>query len=93
MNRRGGENDGVISVSEVGLAVAGAGIRGTTYAMHAVATGRAAIVAVAEPGPARRDAFAERFGVPPARRDAFAERFGIPAERRFVFWVAFAEQL
>jgi predicted dehydrogenase len=78
MSAPGDDNDEVISVNRVDLAVAGAGIRGTTYAMHAVATGRAAVVAVAEPDPARRDAFAERFGVPP--------------ERRFATWEALAAQ-
>ncbi|HEY3139576.1 MAG TPA: Gfo/Idh/MocA family oxidoreductase [Acidimicrobiales bacterium] len=50
----------------VRLAVVGAGSRGTTYSHHAVQSGRAKVVAVAEPVPARRAAFAQRFGVPAA---------------------------
>jgi predicted dehydrogenase len=48
----------------VSLVVAGAGIRGVTYSRHAVASGRARVVAVAEPDPRRRARFAAEFGVP-----------------------------
>jgi predicted dehydrogenase len=48
----------------VSLVVAGAGNRGVTYARHAVAGGRARVVAVAEPDPRRRERFAAEFGVP-----------------------------
>ena len=48
----------------VTLAVVGAGSRGRQYASLAVATGRARVVAVAEPVAARRDAAAREFGVP-----------------------------
>ncbi|MFI6319505.1 Gfo/Idh/MocA family protein [Nonomuraea sp. NPDC050556] len=48
----------------VSIAVAGAGLRGQIYARNAVEGGRARIVAVAEPDPARRAAFAAEFGVP-----------------------------
>ncbi|MFI7706340.1 Gfo/Idh/MocA family protein [Nonomuraea sp. NPDC049480] len=41
----------------VTLAVVGAGSRGTSYARHAVATGRARVVAVADPLPGRRGRF------------------------------------
>ncbi|MEU5884268.1 Gfo/Idh/MocA family oxidoreductase [Spirillospora sp. NPDC047279] len=54
----------------VTLAVAGAGIRGATYARRALATGRATVVAVAEPDPERRARFAAEHGIPPGR--AFA---------------------
>jgi predicted dehydrogenase len=55
----------------VTLAVAGAGVRGVTYARHAVAGGHARVVAVAEPDPRRRERFAAEFGVPAGR--AFAD--------------------
>ncbi|NUW36758.1 Gfo/Idh/MocA family oxidoreductase [Nonomuraea sp. SMC257] len=41
----------------VTLAVVGAGSRGTSYARHAVGTGQARVVAVADPVPGRRDRF------------------------------------
>ncbi|NRQ40631.1 Gfo/Idh/MocA family oxidoreductase [Nonomuraea sp. NN258] len=41
----------------VTLAVAGAGSRGTSYARHAVESGRATVVAVADPLPGRRAGF------------------------------------
>ncbi|MBN6053083.1 Gfo/Idh/MocA family oxidoreductase [Nonomuraea sp. RK-328] len=41
----------------VTLAVVGAGSRGATYARHAVETGQARVVAVADPVPGRRDRF------------------------------------
>ncbi|TYB61474.1 Gfo/Idh/MocA family oxidoreductase [Nonomuraea sp. PA05] len=43
----------------VTLAVVGAGSRGTSYARHAVETGRARVVAVADPLAGRRDRFPE----------------------------------
>ncbi|MFI6601952.1 Gfo/Idh/MocA family protein [Nonomuraea sp. NPDC050536] len=48
----------------VSIAVVGAGMRGQIYARNAVVDGRARIVAVAEPDPARRAAFAAEFDVP-----------------------------
>jgi predicted dehydrogenase len=48
----------------VSLALVGAGLRGQTYARHAVATGTARVVAVAEADPARRAAVAAEFTVP-----------------------------
>ncbi|WP_199509972.1 Gfo/Idh/MocA family protein [Nucisporomicrobium flavum] len=50
----------------VTLALVGAGLRGQTYARHAVATGRARVVAVAEPDPHRRESVAAEFGIDPA---------------------------
>jgi len=47
------------------LAVAGAGLRGATYARRALETRRAQVVAVAEPDPVRRERFAEEHGIPP----------------------------
>jgi predicted dehydrogenase len=52
--------------TSVTLAVVGAGNRGISYGRAAVASGRGRIVAVAEPDPVRRAAFAAEFGVPPA---------------------------
>ncbi|MEU8324233.1 Gfo/Idh/MocA family oxidoreductase [Nonomuraea sp. NPDC048881] len=49
----------------VTLAVAGAGLRSTLYARRALTTGRARIVAVAEPDPRRRAAFAAEHGIAP----------------------------
>lgn len=49
----------------VSLAFAGAGLRGTMYARQAVASGRARVVAVAEPRPQARSRFAAEFGIPP----------------------------
>ncbi|MFD1935684.1 Gfo/Idh/MocA family protein [Nonomuraea mangrovi] len=43
----------------VTLAVVGAGSRGTSYARHAIASGRAEVVAVADPLAVRRDRFPE----------------------------------
>jgi predicted dehydrogenase len=48
----------------VTLAIVGAGNRGRQYASLAVATGRARVVAVAEPSAARRDAMAEQYSLP-----------------------------
>ncbi len=47
----------------VALAVIGAGLRGRTYAELAVASGRARVVAVAEPDPDRRESFVNTYGV------------------------------
>jgi predicted dehydrogenase len=52
-------------VPEVTLALVGAGLRGQTYARHAVAGGRGRVVAVAEPDPRRRAAAAAEFQIPP----------------------------
>lgn len=52
-----------MTVDGVRLVVAGAGLRGVGYARHAAAAG-ARVVAVAEPDPVRRAAFAAEFGVP-----------------------------
>jgi predicted dehydrogenase len=48
----------------VRLVVAGAGLRGLGYARRAEASGRARVVAVAEPDRGRRERFAAEFGVP-----------------------------
>jgi predicted dehydrogenase len=47
------------------LLLVGAGQRGMTYARHAVASGAARVVAVAEPDPSRRARAAEEFGASP----------------------------
>ncbi|RJL34015.1 Gfo/Idh/MocA family protein [Bailinhaonella thermotolerans] len=47
------------------LAVVGAGLRGQGYARHALESGRARVVAVAEPDPGRREAMAAEHGVAP----------------------------
>lgn len=52
---------------QVTLAVAGAGLRGATYAGRARTTGAAKVVAVAEPDPVRRARFAAEHGIPPER--------------------------
>ncbi|WP_184951549.1 Gfo/Idh/MocA family protein [Paractinoplanes abujensis] len=52
-------------MSAVTLALVGAGLRGQAYARHAVSTGAARVVAVAEPDPGRRAAAAAEFGVEP----------------------------
>jgi predicted dehydrogenase len=62
------------------LALVGAGLRGQTYTRHAVATGRARVVAVAEPDPHRRAAVAAEFGIPPER--AYAGWEGLAAAGR-----------
>ncbi|GAA4445545.1 Gfo/Idh/MocA family protein [Phytohabitans houttuyneae] len=61
-----------MTVDGVRLVVAGAGLRGIGYARRAAASGRARVVAVAEPDP--------------GRRAQFAAEFGIPAERAFTDW-------
>ncbi|GAA3533101.1 Gfo/Idh/MocA family oxidoreductase [Nonomuraea rosea] len=52
-------------MTEVTLAVVGGGLRGLTYARRAHATGAGRVVAVAEPDPQRRAAFAAEFGIAP----------------------------
>ncbi|GAA3208724.1 Gfo/Idh/MocA family oxidoreductase [Actinocorallia longicatena] len=54
-------------MSRVSLAVVGAGLRGQTYARHAVASGAGRVVAVAEPDRHRRESAAAEFGLPPER--------------------------
>lgn len=54
-------------MSEVTLALVGAGIRGRSYARHALAGGTGRVAALAEPDPERRAAAAEEFAVPPDR--------------------------
>ncbi|GGV06851.1 oxidoreductase [Actinomadura cremea] len=49
------------------IAVAGAGLRGAGYATRIRRSGRARIVAVAEPDPVRRERFAAEHGIPPER--------------------------
>jgi predicted dehydrogenase len=51
----------------VTLALVGAGLRGQTYARHAVATGQGRVVAVAEPDPRRRASVAAEFEIPADR--------------------------
>ncbi|MFD1939758.1 MULTISPECIES: Gfo/Idh/MocA family protein [Nonomuraea] len=48
----------------VTLAVIGAGLRGLGYARHALESGRARVVAVAEPDPRRRQSLAEEHDIP-----------------------------
>ncbi|WP_214410872.1 Gfo/Idh/MocA family protein [Sphaerisporangium fuscum] len=54
-------------MSGVTLALVGAGLRGQSYARHAVAAGAGRVTAVAEPDPHRRRAVAAEFGVPADR--------------------------
>ncbi|WP_043632629.1 Gfo/Idh/MocA family protein [Nonomuraea candida] len=54
----------------VTLAVVGAGARGQIYARAAAADGRARVVAVADPDPARRDRLADEHGLPEQARFA-----------------------
>ena len=61
-----------MTLDGVRLVVAGAGLRGLGYARRAAASGRARVVAVAEPDP--------------VRRAGFAAEFGVPAERVFADW-------
>ncbi len=51
-------------MSQVSLAIVGAGLRARGYARRAMATGSARLVAVAEPDPKRRAEFAAEFDVP-----------------------------
>jgi predicted dehydrogenase len=52
-------------MSAVTLALVGAGLRGQSYARHAVAAGTGRVVAVAEPDPYRRETVAAEFGISP----------------------------
>jgi predicted dehydrogenase len=61
----------------VRLAMVGAGNRGRQYADLAVATGRARVVAVAEPDP--------------VRRASAMQMYGVPAHAAFADWAALAE--
>ena len=61
---------------QVTLAVVGAGARGRQYANIAVESGRARVVAIAEPSA--------------VRRDAAARAYGVPAEAVFDDWAALA---
>ncbi|MFD9026384.1 Gfo/Idh/MocA family protein [Streptomyces parvulus] len=54
-------------MTRVTLALVGAGLRGLTYARHALAAGAGEVVAVAEPDPVRRAAAGREFGVPADR--------------------------
>ncbi|QFY09285.1 gfo/Idh/MocA family oxidoreductase [Nonomuraea phyllanthi] len=62
-------------MTEVTLAVIGGGLRGLIYARRAHATGAGRVVAVAEPDPLRRAAFAAEFGITPKREYAGWEEF------------------
>jgi predicted dehydrogenase len=63
----------------VTLAIVGAGARGQIYARAAAADGRARIVAVADPHPARRAALADEHGLPEEARFAgWAELAAVP---------------
>jgi predicted dehydrogenase len=63
----------------VTLAIVGAGARGQIYARAAAADGRARIVAVADPDPARRAALADEHGLPEEARFAgWAELAALP---------------
>ncbi|MFB4264473.1 Gfo/Idh/MocA family protein [Nonomuraea sp. GTA35] len=63
----------------VTLAIVGAGARGQIYARAAAADGRARIVAVADPDPARRAALADEHGLPEEARFAgWAELAAVP---------------
>jgi predicted dehydrogenase len=67
-------------MSEVTLALVGAGLRGQTYARHAVATGRGRVVAVAEADPLRRAAAAAAFAIP--AEHVYADWAGLAAAPR-----------
>ncbi|MET0491673.1 MAG: Gfo/Idh/MocA family oxidoreductase [Actinoplanes sp.] len=67
-------------MSAVTLALVGAGLRGQAYARHAVSTGQARVIAVAEPDPGRRAAAAEEFGVAPEH--VYESWTGLVAEPR-----------
>jgi predicted dehydrogenase len=54
-----------VSVSQVSLVVAGAGLRGQAYCRRAVESGAARLVAVAEPDDGRRERIAAEHGLPP----------------------------
>ncbi|WP_371778622.1 Gfo/Idh/MocA family protein [Streptosporangium subroseum] len=52
-------------MSGVTLALVGAGLRGRSYARHALSAGTGRVVAVAEPDPYRRESTAAEFGIAP----------------------------
>lgn len=54
-------------MSGVTLALVGAGLRGQSYARHAVAARQGRVTAIAEPDPHRRRSVAAEFDVPPER--------------------------
>ncbi|MFI6697582.1 Gfo/Idh/MocA family protein [Streptomyces sp. NPDC050509] len=64
-------------MSAVTLALVGSGLRGQSYARHAVASGMGRVTAVAEPDP--------------YRRAAAAAEFGVPAERVYTDWTELAQ--
>ena len=76
----------------VRILVAGAGARGAAYARLATATGRAAVVGLAEPVEGRREGLGDELGVPPAarfpdgremlRRERFADAVVIATQDR-----------
>jgi predicted dehydrogenase len=76
--------------TSVTLAVAGAGLRGTTYARRALSTRAAKVVAVAERDPVRRAAFATEHGLPPER--VFADWRELAAAGRVADGVIIATQ-
>ncbi|GAA2550807.1 Gfo/Idh/MocA family oxidoreductase [Winogradskya consettensis] len=67
-------------MSAVTLALAGAGLRGQAYARHAVASGHARVVAVAEPDRHRRESIAAEFGIAPEH--VYADWRDLAAEPR-----------
>jgi predicted dehydrogenase len=64
----------------VTLVLVGAGLRGLTYTRHAVASGKARVVAVAEPDPGRRAAAAAEFQIPD--QQVYADWAGLAAAGR-----------
>jgi predicted dehydrogenase len=74
----------------VRILLAGAGARGAAYARLAHATGRAAVVGIAEPVEARREGLADELGVPPDGR--FAGWQSMLARERFADAVVIATQ-
>jgi predicted dehydrogenase len=77
-------------MAEVTLALVGAGLRGQTYARHAVAGGRGRVVAVAEPDPRRRAAAAAEFQIPP--RQVYADWADLAAAGRLAEAAVIATQ-
>ncbi|MFB6950631.1 Gfo/Idh/MocA family protein [Streptomyces niveus] len=69
------------TATPVTLALVGAGLRGLTYARHAVAQGAGTVVAVAEPDPRRRAEAAAEFAVPPRRVFADASELAATGRR------------
>lgn len=72
------------------LAIVGAGNRGSTYARHAIETGRGRVVAVAEPDRRRRQIMAADHGIPAGR--AFTSWEGLAAHPRLADAVVIATQ-